>query len=148
MCRQFPSRDPAPHPEREYEWEDYIEHDGVDPPRLHPLKMTMTKREDKIVLDLAWLALLRQRDPSTGPGITARAVSSIKWVAVALRNLAETPERMAEMEINEGICDVIDIIFPEEPTIVSPQFPGCHQCPFVHHPAAHRTVRRCACPCR
>ena len=29
---------------------------------------------------------------------------------------------MAELDINEGICDVIDVIFPEEPTIVSPDF--------------------------
>ena len=41
-----------------------------------------------------------------------------------LRNLADTPERAAEIDVNEGICDMLDIIFPDEPTIVSPVFPA------------------------
>ena len=35
-------------PNGTYEWQDFIEHDGVDPPRLHALKMKMTKTDDKI----------------------------------------------------------------------------------------------------
>jgi N-methylhydantoinase B len=31
---------------------------------------------------------------------------------------------MAELDINEGVCDVIDVIFPDEDTIVSPRFPA------------------------
>ena len=30
-----------------YHWEDYIENDGVDPPRLHALRLTMTKTPEK-----------------------------------------------------------------------------------------------------
>ena len=34
-----------------YHFEDYIEADGVDAPRLHALRLTMTKTPEKIVLD-------------------------------------------------------------------------------------------------
>src|SRR5207247_1806803 len=30
-------------PDGTYVWEDYAEHDGVDPPRLHPQRITLTK---------------------------------------------------------------------------------------------------------
>ena len=110
-------------PNGEYVWEDYIEHDGIDPPRLHTLKMTMTKTDDKVVLDLRGSAP-QTKGPINWPGNYCEGRFLKKWVAVALRNLAETPGRMAELDINEGVCDVIDIIFPEEDTIVSPRFPA------------------------
>ena len=110
-------------PNGTYQWEDYIEHDGIDPPRLHPLKMTMTKTADKITLDLRGSAA-QAKGPINWPGNYSEGRFLIKWVAVALRNLAATPERMAELDINEGICDVIEVIFPDEPTIVSPVFPA------------------------
>lgn len=34
-----------------YQYEDYIEADGVDAPRLHAIRLTMTKTADKIILD-------------------------------------------------------------------------------------------------
>ncbi|HZT95956.1 MAG TPA: hydantoinase B/oxoprolinase family protein, partial [Chloroflexota bacterium] len=110
-------------PDGTYAWEDYIEHDGIEPPRLHPLKMTMTKSRDKVVLDLRGTAS-QTKGPINWPGNYCDGRFLKKWIAVALRNLAETPERMAKLDINEGICDVIDIIFPEEATIVSPRFPA------------------------
>ena len=106
-----------------YDWEDYIEHDGVDPPKLHALKMRMTKTDDRIVLDLSGTAP-QAKGPINWPGNYCEGRFLKKWIAVALRNLAETPERMAELDINEGVCDLLDIIFPEEPTIVSPRFPA------------------------
>ena len=39
-------------PDGTYVWEDYIEHDGIEPPKLHQIRMTMTKTREKIVLDL------------------------------------------------------------------------------------------------
>lgn len=110
-------------PNGTYEWEDYIEHDGVDSPRLHSLRMKMTKTEDEITLDLNGCAP-QSRGPINWPGNYSDGRFLIKWVAVALRNLASTPERMAEMDINEGICDVVKVVFPDEATIVSPQFPA------------------------
>ncbi|MDQ1585127.1 MAG: N-methylhydantoinase, partial [Actinomycetota bacterium] len=38
-------------PDGEYVWEDYAEHDGVDEPRLHTQRITMTKTPDRLVLD-------------------------------------------------------------------------------------------------
>src|SRR5437660_8950638 len=34
-----------------YVWEDYAEHDGVDAPRLHAQRMTLTKRDDRLIID-------------------------------------------------------------------------------------------------
>jgi N-methylhydantoinase B len=110
-------------PNGTYEWEDFIEHDGVDAPRLHRLKMKMIKSDTKIVLDLRGSAP-QSRGPINWPGNYSDGRFLIKWAAVGLRNLASTPERMAEMDINEGICDVMEVIFPDEPTIVSPRFPA------------------------
>ena len=39
-------------PDGTYVWEDYVEHDGVDPPKLYQIRMSMTKTPDKITLDL------------------------------------------------------------------------------------------------
>ena len=47
-----------------------------------------------------------------------------KWIAPILRNLADTPERAAEIDMNEGLCDVVDVIFPPPGTLVSPTFPA------------------------
>lgn len=110
-------------PDGTYVWEDYIEHDGIDPPKLHPIRMTMTKTVDKITLDLHGTHP-QTRGPINWPGNYSEGRFLKKWIAIVLRNLADTPERAAELEVNEGICDVLDIIFPEEPTIVSPRFPA------------------------
>jgi N-methylhydantoinase B len=106
-----------------YHWEDYVENDGVDPPRLHALRLTMTKTPDKLVLDF------NGTDPQAkGPINWATNFNDgkflRKWVGPILRNLADTPERAAEIEINEGVCDVIDVVFPEPGTLISPRFPA------------------------
>lgn len=110
-------------PDGTYVWEDYIEHDGVGAPKLHQIRMTMTKTPEKITLDLRGTHP-QTRGPINWPGNYCEGRFLKKWIAVALRNLADTPERAAELDLNEGICDVLDIIFPEEPTIVSPRFPA------------------------
>ena len=40
-------------PDGTYVWEDYAEHDGVDPPRLHAQRITMTKSGGRLILDFA-----------------------------------------------------------------------------------------------
>lgn len=110
-------------PDGTYVWEDYIEHDGIDPPKLHQIRMAMTKTCDKITLDLRGTHP-QTKGPINWPGNYCEGRFLKKWIAVVLRNLAETPERAAEIDVNEGICDVLDIIFPDEPTIVSPVFPA------------------------
>jgi N-methylhydantoinase B len=110
-------------PDGTYVWEDYVEHDGIDPPRLHQIRMTMTKTPEKITLDLRGTHP-QTKGPINWPGNYCEGRFLKKWIAVILRNLADTPERAAELDVNEGICDIIDVIFPEEPTIVSPRFPA------------------------
>ena len=106
-----------------YRWEDYIEADGVDEPRLHALRLTMTKTPEKIVLDF------NGTDPQA-KGPINWAVNYCegrflrKWMAPILRNLAETPERAAEIDMNEGVLDVLEAVFPPLGTLISPRFPA------------------------
>ncbi len=104
-----------------YQYEDYIEADGVDAPRLHAIRLTMTKTPDKIILDF------NGTDPEAkGPiNWSLDAVEGRyfrKWLAPTLRSLAASPERAAEIDSNEGVLDVIDVVFPEKGTLITPTF--------------------------
>jgi N-methylhydantoinase B len=110
-------------PDGTYEFEDFIEHDGVEPPRLHRLHMTMTKTGDKIVCDLSGTGP-QARGPINHAGDYAGGLFLRKWMACILRNLAETPERAADLDINEGICDILELRFPPKGTLVTPEFPA------------------------
>ena len=47
-----------------------------------------------------------------------------KWLAPILRNLADTPERMAELDVNEGVVPLIELRFPPPGTLLTPIFPA------------------------
>ena len=47
-----------------------------------------------------------------------------KWLAPILRNLADTPERMAELDVNEGVVPLIEMRFPPPGTLLTPVFPA------------------------
>ncbi len=47
-----------------------------------------------------------------------------KWLAPILRNLADTPERMAELDVNEGVVPLIEMRFPEKGTLLTPIYPA------------------------
>jgi N-methylhydantoinase B len=105
----------------EYHFEDYIEADGVDEPRLHALRVRMIKTPEKIVLDFTGT------DPEAkGPinwsldEVEGRYFR--KWLAPTLRSLAASPERAAEIDSNEGVLDVIEVVFPEKGTLITPTF--------------------------
>ncbi len=106
-----------------YYWEDFIEHDGVTDPKLHKLALTMTKTDDKIVLDFNGTAP-QALGPINWPCDYADGKFLIKWIAPILRNLAETPERAAEILVNEGVCEVIDVVFPPKGTLLTPIRPA------------------------
>jgi len=110
-------------PDGVYEFEDYIEHDGVEPPRLHVLKMTMTKTGDRIVCDLTGTGP-QAKGPINHAGDYADGLFLRKWMACILRNLADSPERAAELDINEGIAELLEIRFPPKGTLVTPEFPA------------------------
>jgi N-methylhydantoinase B len=110
-------------PEGTWTWEDYAEHDGVDAPRLHTQRITLTRTPDKLVLDLTGTSP-QAKGPINHAGDYADGNFLKKWLAPILRNLADTPERMGELDVNEGVVELIDIRFPPPGTLVTPVFPA------------------------
>jgi N-methylhydantoinase B len=110
-------------PEGTYVWEDYAEHDGVDPPRLHTERITLTRTGDRIVLDFTGTAP-QAKGPINHAADYADGVFLAKWLAPILRNLADTPERMAELDVNEGVVDLMELRFPPPGTLLTPIFPA------------------------
>ncbi|TDD64828.1 hydantoinase B/oxoprolinase family protein [Jiangella aurantiaca] len=106
-----------------YVWEDYAEHDGVDPPKLHTQRMTLTKLDDRLVIDFAGTGP-QAKGPINHCGDYADGAFLKKWLAPILRNLADSPERMAELEVNEGVVPLIELRFPPPGTLLTPVFPA------------------------
>ena len=103
-----------------YTFEDYVESDGfaLGP---HALRLTMTKTDEKLILDFTGT------DPETeGPINWAVDYTEgrflRKWMGPVLRSLADTPERAAEIDINEGVLDIIEARFPGKGTLITPTF--------------------------
>jgi len=110
-------------PEGSWVWEDYAEHDGVDPPKLHAQRITLTKRPDRIVLDFTGTSP-QAKGPINHCGDYADGNFLKKWLAPVLRNLADSPERMAELDVNEGVVPLIEMRFPPPGTLLTPIFPA------------------------
>ena len=110
-------------PDGSYVWEDYAEHDGVDPPRLHAQRITLTKTPDKLVLDFTGTSP-QAKGPINHCADYSDGVFLAKWLAPILRNLADTPERMAELDVNEGVVPLIEMRFPPKGTLLTPVFPA------------------------
>jgi N-methylhydantoinase B len=110
-------------PDGTHVWEDYAEHDGVDPPRLHAQRITLTKTADKIIIDFTGTSP-QAKGPINHAGDYADGVFLKKWLAPVLRNLADSPERMAELDVNEGVVPLIEMRFPEKGTLLTPIFPA------------------------
>ena len=107
----------------EYRWEDYVEHDGVTDPKLHMLALPVIYKGDRITLDFTGTD--PQSDgPINWPADYAGGVFLIKWIAPILRNLADTPERAAEIHVNEGVCEVFEVVFPPKGTLITPVWPA------------------------
>jgi len=110
-------------------WEDYAEHDGVDPPRLHAQRITLTRTPDEtpggptLILDFTGTSP-QARGPINHCGNYADGNFLAKWLAPILRNLADTPERMAELDVNEGVVDLLEMRFPPPGTLLTPVFPA------------------------
>jgi N-methylhydantoinase B len=107
----------------EYRWEDYVEHDGVTDPKLHKIALTMVKAGGHITLDFTGTDP-QSTGPINWPADYADGAFLIKWIAPILRNLAETPERAAEIHVNEGVCDVFTVKFPPKGTLITPEWPA------------------------
>lgn len=113
-------------PEGVHVWEDYAEHDGVDEPRLHAQRITLTvdhSAETPLTIDFTGTSP-QAKGPINHAGDYADGVFLKKWLAPILRNLADTPERMAELDVNEGVVPLIKMVFPEKGTLLTPIFPA------------------------
>jgi N-methylhydantoinase B len=110
-------------PDGTHVWEDYAEHDGVDPPRLHAQRITLTKTGGRLILDFAGTSP-QAKGPINHAGNYGDGVFLKKWLAPILRNLADTPERMAELDVNEGVVPLIELRFPPPGTLLTPVFPA------------------------
>ncbi len=110
-------------PDGEFSWEDYVEHDGVSAPRLHKLALKMTKKSGKIILDFNGTDP-QSPGPINWPADYADGAFLCKWIAPILRNLADSPERAAEISVNEGVCDVFEVVFPPKGTLITPVWPA------------------------
>ena len=111
-------------PDGTYVWEDYAEHDGVDEPRLHTQRITLTKTsEPRLVIDFTGTAP-QAKGPINHCGDYVGGNFLKKWLAPILRNLADTPERMAELDVNEGVVPLIEMRFPEKGTLLTPIHPA------------------------
>lgn len=104
-----------------YTWEDYIENDGVQGPRMHALRVTMTKTADRIHLDFTGTDP-EAKGPINWPIDYCEGRFVRKWMAPVLRSLADTPDRAAEIDMNEGVLDVLEVTFPGKGTLVTPTF--------------------------
>jgi N-methylhydantoinase B len=111
-------------PEGTWTWEDYAEHDGVDEPKLHTQRITLTRTaEPKLIIDFTGTAP-QARGPINHCGNYAEGNFLKKWLAPILRNLAQSPERMAELDVNEGVVELIEMRFPPPGTLLTPVFPA------------------------
>jgi N-methylhydantoinase B len=113
-------------PDGSYVWEDYAEHDGVDPPKLHRQRITLTKLPDdggRLVLDFTGTSP-QAKGPINHCADYADGNFLKKWLAPILRNLADSPERMAELDVNEGVVPLLEMRFPPPGTLVTPVFPA------------------------
>ena len=104
-----------------YIWEDYVEDDGVEGPQMHAVRLTMTKTPDKIVLDYTGTSK-EAKGPINWPVDYSEGKFARKWMGPVLRSLADTPERAAEIDMNEGVLDIIELKFPPKGTLVTPNF--------------------------
>jgi N-methylhydantoinase B len=104
-------------------WEDYAEHDGVEPAKLHTQRITLTKTDEKLIVDFTGTGS-QARGPINHAANYADGNFLKKWLAPILRNLADSPERMAELDVNEGVVPLIEMRFPPPGTLLTPVFPA------------------------
>lgn len=107
----------------EYVWHDYVERDLPAGPQLLKIALKMIKRGERITLDFSGTDP-QSEGPLNWPADYADGAFLIKWIAPVLRNLADTPERAAEINVNEGVCEIFDVIFPPKGTLITPVWPA------------------------
>jgi N-methylhydantoinase B len=116
-------------PVGQWVWEDYAEHDGVDEPKLHRQRITLTRTAaddpdgERLIVDFDGTSS-QAKGPINHAGDYSDGVFLKKWLAPILRNLADSPERMAELDVNEGVVPLIEMRFPDKGTLLTPIHPA------------------------
>ena len=101
----------------------------MDEPRLHTQRITLTRTDaedadgERLILDFTGTAP-QAKGPINHCADYADGNFLKKWLAPILRNLADTPERMAELDVNEGVVPLIEMRFPPPGTLLTPVFPA------------------------
>jgi hypothetical protein len=95
-------------PDGTWVWEDYAEHDGVDEPQLHTQRITLTKTADGLVIDFTGTSR-QARGPINHCGDYADGNFLKKWLAPDPAQPRRHPERMAELDVNEGVVPLIEM---------------------------------------
>src|SRR5262249_39735098 len=86
--------------------------------------MALNKTSDgRLMIDFSGTSP-QAKGPINHAGNYADGVFLKKWLAPILRNLADTPERMAELDVNEGVVPLIELHFPPPGTLLTPGFPA------------------------
>ena len=83
----------------------------------------MIKKGGRITLDFTGTDP-QSTGPINWPADYAGGAFLVKWIAPILRNLADTPERAAEIHVNEGVCEIFDVVFPPKGTLITPEWPA------------------------
>ncbi len=83
----------------------------------------MIKQGERITLDFTGTDP-QSTGPINWPADYAGGAFLIKWIAPILRNLADTPERAAEIHVNEGVCEVFEVVFPPRARLITPEWPA------------------------
>src|SRR5262249_4288055 len=102
---------------------------GVEAPRLHAQRITLTRTGDdepggaRLIMDFTGTSP-QAKGPINHCGNYAGGNFLAKWLAPILRNLADTPGRMAELDVNEGVVDLIEMRFPPPGPLLTPVFPA------------------------
>jgi N-methylhydantoinase B len=93
------------------------------PPAHHAHQGGRRRRRRALIIDFTGTSP-QAKGPINHVGDAADGNFLKKWLAPILRNLADTPERMAELDVNEGIVELIEMRFPEKGTLLTPIFPA------------------------
>ncbi|MBT3351463.1 MAG: hydantoinase B/oxoprolinase family protein [Nitrospinaceae bacterium] len=107
-------------PEKSQKVKTQIETDGYDGP--HVLSVTLFREGEKLVVELG--AGPQARGPINCPLEGEGKTSLSRLISPLLLHLADNPERMAGILLNDGACRAIDIRLPEPGTLLTPKFPA------------------------
>ncbi len=110
-------------PDGEYSWEDYIESDGVEKYKTYVVKLWMKKAGGRLTLDFKGTSS-QAKGPINWPGDYADGKFLKRRLGALLQNLAGSYKRMLGLDINEGVCALIDVHFPAQGSLLTPVFPA------------------------